>query len=129
MATTEQLVRRALGTTRPHFPTTAQTPEKLIASQKIRDFSASPSMGNCFPFTYSPIISLLLHRRHQERRMHGLEVQPLELIVPAGQVYHQHLGVAPFGGEHFPHGRDVLDAAHIGDQSPARPKPLKTNLA
>ena len=60
--------------------------------------------------------------------MQRLEVQPLELVVPAGQVDHQHLGIAPFGGEDFTDGGDVLDAADIGDQSPARTKLLECQL-
>src|SRR5438045_3312906 len=74
MATTQQFVRQALEATRPRLRTNARTPEKLIVSQKLPDFSDSSSAVECLPFTHAPLTNsphthLLLHRRHQERRM------------------------------------------------------------
>src|SRR5881394_636517 len=60
MATTQQPVRRAFAATKPCFGANWQTPEKLIASQKPRDLSASSLAAGCSPLfsRYSVIPTL-----------------------------------------------------------------------
>ena len=60
--------------------------------------------------------------------MQGLEVQPFKLIIAAGYINHQHLGVAGFGDQDFTDGGDVFDAADVGDQPASGAKLVERQL-
>src|SRR5690348_9901498 len=60
--------------------------------------------------------------------MKRLEVQPLELIVAAGQVDHPDFGVPGFGLQDLSDRGDVFDAAHVGDEPSTGTKLLESEL-
>src|SRR5436190_18397586 len=60
--------------------------------------------------------------------MQGFEVEAFELVVAAGEVDHEDLGVAGFGEEDFADGGDVVDAADVGDEAAAGAELLEGEL-